>query len=314
MPMLSFSPNMLFRQLSTMLNAGVPIYQALTVLGEQAQPRKSRKCIAALSASVLEGTLLSRAMASCPNYFTPFHVAMVMAGERSGNLVTALGQLADCLDEEQSVRSDIKRELFYPKLVMALVLLFWPFILFSCQNRPVLLVIVGIVPLLTFCLLLLVGAVLPRLSGQSSPWRDYIIARIPILGKTASLIAQTHFARSLSFLYHAGIPLPEAVRWSGDACGNACLTQSLRVAARRLEAGTGFASALSSVGVLDPILITMLKTGELTGSLEVVLEKASEYFQQTTDVTLHQLKASLGIAALLNVGFCVGVIAVGAHT
>jgi len=297
-----------------MLNAGVPIYQAMTVLGEQAQPRKSRKRIAVLSASVLKGNLPSRAMASCPDCFTFFHIAMVIAGERSGNLVAALERLADCLEEEQAMRSAIKRELFSPKLTMALVLFFWPFVLFNYQNRPVLLVFVGVVPLLTFCLLLLVGAILPRLSGQPSPWRDQIIARIPILGKTASLIAQTHFARNLLFLYHAGIPLPESVRWSGDACGNACLTQSLRIAARRLEAGAGFASALSSVSVLDPILVTMLRTGELTGRLEVVLEKAAEYFQQTTDVTLHQLKASLGIAALLDVGFCVGIIAIGAYT
>lgn len=297
-----------------MINAGAPLYQALTTLGEQAQPYTVCKRNAALHISVLKGNTLSQAMASCPHCFTRFQVAMVMAGEKSGNLVLALKRLSDCLEEEHAMSSAIKRELFTPKLTMGFVLLFWPFVLFSCWSRPLLLVFVGVLPLLSFCILLLLGAILPRLSGQPLPWRDSLIAKIPVLGKTAILIAQTHFVRNLSFLYHAGISLPEAVRWSGDACGNACLIGPLRAVAQRLERGEGFTSALSSAGTLDLILVTMLKTGEATGSFEVVLDKAAEHFQQMADVALHQLKVSLGVAALLNVGFCVAVIEIGFYT
>jgi type II secretory pathway component PulF len=314
MPAPAFQLSVLFRQLSAMLSAGVPIYEALAVLEKQTRTQQIRKCLVTLSGLVLSGNALSQAMASCPHCFTGFHIAMVMAGERSGNLVLASKRLADCLEEEHAMRSAIKRELFYPKLTMTLVLLFWPIVLFRCQDSPLLMVFAGVLPLLLFCILLLTGAILPRLSGQPFPWRDRIVAKIPVLGRTASLIAQTQFARNLSFLYQAGIPLPEAVRWSGDACGNACLTESLRAAVARLEKGEGFTSALSSTGAFDPILVTMLKTGELTGNFEIVLDKAAEYFQQTTDFTLHQLKVNLGVAALLTAGFCVGIIAIGAYT
>ncbi len=310
MPDVMLSLNVFFRQLSAMLNAGVPIYQALTTLGAQTQPREVRKGLAALCVSVLKGNTLSQAMASCPNCFTRFQVVMVMAGEKSGNLALALKRLSDCSEEEHAMRSGIKQELFSSKLTMALVLLFWPFVLSNCWHRPLLLVFVGILPMLSFCILLLVGAILPRLSGQPFPWRDHLIAKIPMLGKTASLIAQTNFARNLSFLYHAGIPLPEAVRWSGDAC----MTEPLRAVAHRLERGEGFTCALSSARTLDPILATMLRTGETTGNFEFVLDKAAEHFQQMTDVALHQLKVGLGVAALLNVGFCVGVIAISFYT
>lgn len=304
------SLSVFFRQLAALLDAGVPIYQALMTLKEQPQRPALRKGLPALCASVLRGNALGQAMAFCPDCFTRFQVAMIVAGEKSGNLPLALKRLSDCLDEEHATRSAIKRELFSSKLTMALVLLFWPLVLAHYWDSPLLLVVIGIVPLLSFCALLLVGAIMPRLSGQPSAWRDQLIARIPVLGKAAMVIAQTQFARNLSFLYHAGIPLPEAVRWSGDACGNACLVGPLRDVARRLEMGEGLTSALGRAGTLDPVLVTLLRTGETTGNFEFVLDKAAEHFQQMTEVTLHRLKVDIGIAATLNVGFCVCMIAV----
>lgn len=308
--MSSTALSLFYRQCATMLNAGVPVYQALTTLQEQRQPPQFRNCLQALSASVLAGHSLSLAMAAFPQYFTPFPLAMVTAGEKSGDLVLAMQRVAGYLEEEHMQRSQIRRELFYPKVVMTFVLLFWPVVLYGLQSSPVAFVLVGIAPLLLFGLLLLTGAITPRLSRQSSPWVDQLILRLPVLGKTASLIAQTQFARNLSFLYHAGISLPEAVRWAGDACGNACLATPLRLSAKRLDAGEGLASALSASGVLDPILVTMLKTGELTGNLENTLDKAAEHFQMMTSVSMHQLKTSLGVASLLSAGLCVGIILV----
>ena len=100
------------------------------------------------------------------------------------------------------------------------------------------------------------------------------------------------------------------MRWAGDASGNACLAAPMQISAERLDNGEELAAALSRGGALDPILVTMLKTGELTGNLEPMLDKAAEHFQMMTGVSLHQLKVSLGIAALLNAGLCVGIVLV----
>jgi len=303
-----------YRQLATMLNAGVPISEALTTLLRQRQPREFRQSLATVSASVLRGNALSRAMAACPRRFTGFQVALVAAGERSGALVPALRRLAEHLEEEHAFQAQIRREMFSPKLTLAFALFFWPFVLARLQGDPLALVLLGILPLLLFGLLLLVGAVLPRLSGRSHPWEDRLIAGTPILGRTASLIWQTHFARNLSFLYHAGISLPEAVRWSCDASGNTHFAGRVRPCALRLDCGEGFATALESTGMLDPVLVTLLKTGELTGDLEAVLDKAAEHFRLMTDLALHRLKVNLGVAATLSVGLCVAVILIGFYT
>ena len=300
-----------YRQLATLLGAGVPIYEALTTLLVQRPPRPLRESLTVVSASVLRGASLSQAMAACPRHFTAFAVAMVAAGERSGDLVLALRRLAEHGEEERAFQREIKRELFAPKLTMALTLVFWPIVLARFEGSPLLLALAGILPLLLFGLLMLVGAVLPRLSGRSALWEDRLISQVPILGRTALLIWQTHFARNLAFLYHAGISLPEAVRWSCDASGNAYLAGRTRASASRLDRGEGLAGALEGVGLLDPVLVTMLRTGELTGNFEATLDKAAEHLRLMTDVALHQLKVALGAAATLSVGLCVGLILIG---
>ncbi len=300
-----------YRQLATLLGAGVPIHEALTTLLQQHQPRALRECLTVVSASVLRGMALSQAMAACPRHFTGFAVATVAAGERSGDFVLALRRLAEHGEEEQAFQREVRRETFSSKLTMALALVFWPVVLARFGGSPLLLALAGVLPLLLFGLLLLVGAVLPRLSGRSALWEDRLISHIPVLGRTARLIWQTHFARTLSFLYHAGISLPEAVRWSCDASGNAYLAGRVRAGALRLDRGEGLASTLESAGLLDPVLVTMLKTGEQTGDFEAVLDKAAEHFRLMTDVALHQLKSALGVATTLSVGLCVALILIG---
>jgi len=194
--------------MATQLGAGVPVNEALAALLRQSQPRLFRESLTTVSASVLRGDSLNRAMAGCPRHFTAFHLAMVAAGERSGDLVLALRRLAEHLEEEQEFQREIWRELFSPKLTMAFALLFWPFVLARFSGNPAMLVLVGVLPLLLFGLLLLIGAVLPRLSGRSVLWEDRLICGLPVLGRTARLIWQTHFARNLSFLYEPGSLCP----------------------------------------------------------------------------------------------------------
>lgn len=291
-----------------MLDAGVSIGEATGVLARQSHPRTLSVCLHSVSESILQGRCLSEALARCPRCFSRFHVAAVAAGEASGTLVDALRSLAEYLEGEHRLRHEIKREMFYPKLVMVLVLLFWPGVLWGLREKPVFLVLIGVLPLLNFGLLLLLGTLLTNLSGRPRPFLDGFVLKVPVIGRTAHLISQTNFVRSLTFLYSAGLSLPEAVRWSADACGNTCVADRLRPAAARLQQGVGLAAALSATQTLDPMVLTLAATGETTGDLKAVLSKAIEQLQLVTDMSLHALKLSLGIAALLNAGFCVGAI------
>lgn len=297
-----------------MLDAGVSIGEATGVLARQTHPRTLSACLHSVSESIMQGRSLSDALARCPRYFSRFHVAAVAAGEASGTLVNALRSLAEYLEGEHRLRNEIKRELFYPNLVMALVLLLWPIVLGRLGDKPVLLVLVGVVPLATFGLLLLLGTLLTNLSGRRRPFLDGFVLKVPVIGRTAHLISQTNFVRNLTFLYSAGLSLPEAVRWSADACGNVCVADRLRPAATRLQQGVGLAAALRATQTLDPMVLTLAATGETTGDLKAVLPRAIEQLRLVTDMSLHALKLSLGIAALLNAGFCVGAIMLASYT
>lgn len=296
-----------------MLDAGVSITEATGVLARQSPSQTLAPCLHILHQSVWQGSSLSDALRRCPRYFSAFHIAAIAAGERSGTLVVALRHLADALEEQHALSQEIKRELFYPRLVMFLVLLFWPVVLGSLRGKPVSLVLCGILPLLTFGLLLLLGTLLPRLSGRPRPHLDCLILKIPVLGRTAHLIGQTYFARNLSFLYGAGLSLPEAARLSSDACGNTCLASQLRPAAAWMEQGMGLAQALGKTDALDPIILTLARTGEATGDLAPALAKAVQHIHLVTQMSLHTLKLSLGLAALLNAGFCVGAIMLASY-
>ena len=125
-----------YRQLATLLGAGVPVGEALAALLRQPQPRALCESLTAIRASVLHGASLGRAMAACPRHFNGFAVAMVAAGERSGDLVLALQRLAEHREEEEDFRREIRRDLFSPKLTMAFALLFWPIVLAHFQGSP----------------------------------------------------------------------------------------------------------------------------------------------------------------------------------
>ena len=301
-----------YRQLAALLHVGVTVYQSLTTLAASPQPRRAKAFLNALGLSVQRGGKLSEAMAAYPGVFSAFQRAMIAAGEATGDLEGTARRLAERMEAEHALRCDIKREMFTSKATMAVVLLCWPGVLFRFQNDLLALLLIGLLPLLSFAGLLMLGGLLPQMtSGRSWRWSDYAIARTPVLGRTAGAVAQAGFAQSLACLYQAGIPLPEAVRLAADSCGNAWLAERARPAIRRLEHGENLSVALEATGVLDPTAISLLQTGETTGDLGMVLNKTAEYLQQSIGLRMHQLKVGVGVAATLNVGFCVAVITIG---
>lgn len=298
-----------YRQLAIMLRAGVSLSHALATLAAQPHPRAFRACLAALNSAVSQGQVFSAAMKMHPRFFSPFSQAMIAAGEASGDLDEAARRLAEHLEQELSLRQEIRYATFHSKLTLAGVLLCWPLVLAAYVNTPLLLCLLGILPMLTLAGLFGLTALLPRLSGYPSPFADQWLARMPILGPAASAIAQAFWARNLAFLYRAGLPLPEGVQLACASCGNTVLAARLQPTVARLRCGHGIADALISAGVLNPLVVTMLQTGQTTGELSPLLENIANHLQNDVSLTLHQVKVSVGVLLTLNLGVCVGLIA-----
>lgn len=234
---------------------------------------------------------------------------MIAAGEQTGNLAFVFRMLADRREAERALRAEIRREMFTSKLTLAITLIFWPMVLAQLQQNPLLLLLFGILPLASFTVLLLLGGLLPHLNGPSSAGRNRLIAAIPVVGKTARHLAQAQAVRTLAHLASAGLPFSQAVEITANTCGNVLLAQRLRGVPERLRRGESVAQALIGTGLLDQAMRPLFTAGETTGDLTPLLNKAAEFLDLGTSLALHQLKVALGVAAALNVGFCVGVVA-----
>ncbi len=305
-----------YRQFAALINAGVPIYQCLTTLGQQAGSPELRRCIREIGRSVQAGGSLGAAMARFPWVFTDFHRSMVAAGEMTGRLDLMFARIADALEQELALRNNIKRETWYPAMVFVLSFLIQP-------DAMVALVVHGslagyarlaLPPLLETAVVIFGVLLLTRIGAQFKVAYDAVLSHLPGIGGAVRMIALARFARALSLLYAAGVAIPRAIETAAAASGNAYLGRKMVRAIPDLEAGEGMAASLGATGAFPPMVMTMLGVGEQTGDLDQTMTKVAEYFEQESAVRLHQLSVTLGAAVMIFVGIKIGLFVIHFYT
>lgn len=293
---------LLYRQFSAMLNAGVPIYQCLTSLTQQTSNIRLRRYLSRISARVLEGAMLTEAFAEFPWVFTDFHRAMIAAGEKSGRLDVMMARLASALEQEYSLRAVIKREMTYPCLTLLAVFLIPPAVDLVVFHSVRMYFHDALLPLLDFGAVALAVYVLTRLASQFKGAYDALLAHLPPIGGVVRMIALARFCRVMASLYAAGVSIPEALRAAAAATGNAYMERRMVSAVPALQGGRGIAEALVATRIFPPMVVSMLGTGEQTGSLDMTMDKVAEYYEQESAVRLHQLCVSFGALMTVIIG------------
>jgi type II secretory pathway component PulF len=139
---------------------------------------------------------------------------------------------------------------------------------------------------------------------------DAFISFIPFIGKTVRQTSMAKFGRAFGALYQAGVPLPQVVKLAADSCGNEYMRANLYPASKVLESGAGITETLRSTGALSPIVIDMLSTGEMTGNLDQMLNKMSDYYQDEAKTRSIQLGHFMGVLAFLVVAIYIAYIVV----
>lgn len=309
-----------FRQLATMLSAGVPLYQALDTLGNQRVHPRLRRTILEIKNAVLSGERIAEAFDRYPALFSPIVRAVIRVGETAGVLERTLRQIADYLENELELRRLLSRVTFYPKLVLFFAILI-PGIV------PALITIVGgqggqpvgqVLTEITLRYLKILGVVFAvwavyRLAMQSRTlrvaWGVFLVS-LPWIGFTYKQLALARFARALSALYGAGIPLSQAIRYAADACGNDYLTERLKPTASKLEAGRGIAESLREARVLPDMVMDMVATGENTGEIGFMMDKVAEYYEEEGKLRSHQAGYVFGILVFLGVAIYVAILVI----
>lgn len=321
-------------QLATLIRAGVPLLECLDILSSEVEQPVFRQVIAHIREEVEGGVLLAHALKHYPGIFHEFYRNMVEVGEMTGRLDESLAQLAVYLDKQMQLRAKIFSGLAYPALLVAVAmmvlifLLIWVVPLFSGlfrdmgQSLPWLTqVVIDVAEGLRRNFLLL----LPLLGGLglSSRWMlknrkgrqtfDGLLLRVPLLGSLFKKAAIVRFARTLGFLIQRGVPLLTALGIAGTVTGNMVIEQSLEASTSSVQDGKPLSEALRASQIFPSMVTQMIKVGESTGALDVMLGKVAELFEQEVDRTIATLTSILEPCVILVVGCGIGVVVVAMY-
>jgi len=296
--------SLLTRQLATLLQSGLTMERALDALIEEAAEPLARETLIGVKSEVSGGSSLARALGAYPNSFPDFYRALVHGGEESGALPNVLEQLADYLDARQALIQKTTLALIYPALVSGVAALIVTGLLVyvvpqvvdvfqqSRQSLPVLTRgLIGLSHFLReawpFLLVLVVGAaVTARLALRRDAVRrrwHALILRLPWLGSLARSVNTARFASTLAILVTGGVPLLAALTSCARAMSNLVMREAIERAIERVREGTSLARALADRHVFPPLLVHLVASGEASGKLEQMLDRAAHLQTQSLE-------------------------------
>jgi type IV pilus assembly protein PilC len=323
------------RQLSTLIDAGLPILRSLNILQEQQKPGNLKNVLRAVAEDIEAGATLSEAMSKHPKAFNRLYVNMVAAGETGGVLDTILQRLAEFMEKAAKLKRKIIGAMVYPVVVIAfavgivsgIMIVVIPkfkeiFIDFGVPLPAPTVVLMGISdwfvdgkppgwavilfgPVVLFVLFKLIR------SSQGGRYAvDVVAMKIPILGKLLMKTAVARFTRTLGTLITAGVPILEAIMITKDTSGNEVYARALQTVHDSIREGESFANPLRASKVVDSIVVNMVDVGEETGELDKMLMKVADNYDEEVDVIVASLVSLLEPIMVVVLGVIVGFIVV----
>lgn len=294
---------LLTRQLST-LAASAPLEEALRTIGSQSDRRGVRRVVMATHAQVLEGRRLADAMARQGKAFPPLYRAMVAAGERSGALPQILERLADLLERQQQVRGKMIGTLVYPAALsltaVAVVIALMTFVVprvveqFDSMGRELPLLTRAVIGVSDFinqqgwivAALLLAGGIVFARSLKRDGVRlrvDGWLLRLPLLGRMQRDLHAARMSRTLAIMLDSGLPLIDGLAITARTVGNRVLRAATATMVTAIDEGGSLSSAMRQAGVFPPTLLYMAGSGENSGRLAPMLDRAADYLEREID-------------------------------
>ncbi len=328
------------RQLATMVSSGMTILRALFVLEEQMDNARLRETIVAVRKDVEAGLPLSDALARHPKIFTPLFVAMTRAGEIGGVLEQSLVRIADQLEKEDQLRRQVKAAMVYPAVVTVVALLVMIVLVVfvvptfahvlqqygtsaSGKQLPIMTqVTVDISHAVTrYFYLFIIGAVAIgysffrwKRSARGRPQWDAFRLKIPFqIGDIVEKISIARWARTLSSLTAAGVPLLEALDITGRTAGNVVVQRAMSDVIASVKAGGTISEPLAKSPVFPMMVSHMVSVGESTGELDFMLSKIADFYEDRVNAAIKALTSILEPVMIVLIGGMVGFIVIAMY-
>lgn len=319
------------RQFYTMLNAGATISRCLNVLGQQSPNKILRKSIIGIDESVKKGLTLSKAMSKEEGIFPDLLVNMIETGEASGNLDLILQRMSNHYEKENKLNNKVKSAMMYPIILGFLCIAIVTFILVfvmptfvgmfesSGVELPlptkILLSMSNTIktkwPIILIILLAIVFGLKYYFKTENGQFfLSKMKLKIPILKGMNEKIIVTRFTRTLSTVLSSGITLIEGLQIVSKIVGNKIVEHKLLNVKGQLIKGVGLSEPLKETGVFPPMLYSMIKIGEESGSLDEILDKTADFYDEELDAAVQQFTSILEPMMILIMGVVVGFIVI----
>ncbi len=320
------------RQCATLLGAGIPLISVLDTLSKQSSKKRLQDVLYKITLSLREGKPLSTAMEEYPNIFPELLTNMVAAGETGGILETVMDRLATQFEKDYRMEQKFKGALVYPAIVLGVAAIVVGIIMFFVMPIFVDLfksvgvelpwitqIVIGISTFITEYWYVIIGLTVLGYYGykkilcnnkQFLLWRDGIFLKVPILGELYRKIIITRFARTFASLARSGVPILEAIAIVSKATGSLQANAVLEAARDSLRKGDSLAMPLEKSGMFSPLLISLVQTGEETGNLDTMLDKAADFYGAEADDMIANLQTLIDPILIVILGVVVGTLAI----
>ena len=323
------------RQFATMIDAGLPLVQALEILSTQVENKFLAKTLSAIKTDVESGSTYADALRKHPKAFTDLYANMVAAGESGGILDTILNRLAAYIEKSMKLKKKVKGAMTYPVVVSSIAVLVIAIIMIfvvptfskmfatlgGTLPLPTLLIIklsnflAGMGGLLTFLAIvaLVVGLGQIRKTKGGRLATDKILLRVPIFGILLRKVAVAKFTRTLGTLVSSGVPILDGLEITAKTAGNKVVEGAVMDVRSAVSEGKTLAEPLMKSKVFPPMVTHMIAVGESTGALDAMLSKIADFYDDEVDNSVANLTAMMEPMLMVFLGGTVGFIVVAMY-
>lgn len=319
------------RQFYTMLDAGISIVKCIDILEKQTENKVLVKALGDIHEDVQKGFTLSQAMLKHRNIFPFLLINMVEAGEVSGNLDTIMERMAVHFEKENKLENKIKSAMIYPMVLAVVSIAVVIFLLVavmptfismfesSGQALPVpTQILLNMSNWLTsywyIFLGIVIGLIIALISYKRTPsgirFFDGLKLKIPVVKDTSIKVITSRFTRTLSTLMASGIPLLESIEIVGKVVGNTIVQDRMEKTTEDVRKGVSLSRAISEVGVFPPMVDSMIKIGEESGTLDDILYKTADFYDEEVEVALQKLTTLMEPVMLVLMAIVIGFIVI----
>lgn len=305
---------LLTRQLATLARSGIPLDEATATVARQSVKPKVKKLLLGVRAKILEGHTLADGLRDYPHIFSEMYCATVAAGEQSGHLDVVLERLADYTEQRQQMQQRLKLALIYPVILTVMSILVVSGLLtyvvpevvkvFSDTGQQLPFLTVALIAVSDFMqewfiylLLFMLAAFVAfkKLLQQAAFKKRYhkFLLKLPVLGNLVLGGNSAQFSRTLSILAASGVPILEAMRIAVKVMDNIPMREAVEYASQQVSEGSSLSATLESSGYFNPMLINLIASGEATGQLEQMLERAAINQERELETTMAMLMGLL---------------------